>query len=412
MTNAWSSQQTEALARIDKWRRNPNGQQIYYLAGFAGVGKTTLAREISRRVHEEVGVSRTVVVERDYEDEDEEREIKAPTVVFGAFTNKAAAVMRSKGCTGAATIHSLIYKTTFEYYCKRSDPCDDPEDCRSCKYRQKEIFCELKPESVVKYATLVIIDEVSMVGRRMAEDLLSFGTLILVIGDPAQLPPINDVGYFTSRRPDCMLTEIHRQALGSPIIQLATTVRNRERLTRGHYGDSAVVRPNELPIEKCLEHDQIIVGTHRTRVHINRLVRAERGFTSEMPEVGEKLICLKNIREKGLYKGTIWWVAEVGDIDDDNGFIDLVVVEDGGGENRVKVSAPIEGFNIKDNSGDELPGDAFAWGCAITCHKAQGSQWDSVTVIDESWIFRKFRHEWLYTAITRAAKRVTIEVKW
>ena len=100
-----------------------------------------------------------------------------------------------------------------------------------------------------------------MVGREMAEDLLSFGTPVLVIGDPAQLPPIGDAGYFTSRRSDYTLTEIHRQALGSPVIELATTVRKRERLRRGHYGDSAVVYPNDLPIEDCLNYDQLIVGT-------------------------------------------------------------------------------------------------------------------------------------------------------
>jgi ATP-dependent exoDNAse (exonuclease V) alpha subunit len=173
-----------------------------------------------------------------------------------------------------------------------------------------------------------------------------------------------------------------------------------------------VVLPNDLPIEKCLEHDQIIVGFHKTRVHINRLIRDLHGYDDDTPRVGEKLICLKNDRKKGLRNGTIWKVAEVGYYDDD-GFIDLVVEEDGDVDHRVKVSVPFEAFIIKDNSGSTLPGDVFTYAYAITCHKAQGSQWDSVAVIDEtrSRFFYKIRYEWLYTAITRAAKRVTVEVR-
>ena len=48
------------------------------------------------------------------------------------------------------------------------------------------------------------------------------------------------------------------------------------------------------------------------------------------------------------------------------------------------------------------------WGYAITCHKAQGSQWDDVVLFDESWAFRDTRERWLYTAVTRAQKEVTL----
>jgi exodeoxyribonuclease-5 len=45
---------------------------------------------------------------------------------------------------------------------------------------------------------------------------------------------------------------------------------------------------------------------------------------------------------------------------------------------------------------------------AVTCHKAQGSEFDSVVVFDESWLFGEDRSRWLYTAITRAKKRLLI----
>ena len=48
----------------------------------------------------------------------------------------------------------------------------------------------------------------------------------------------------------------------------------------------------------------------------------------------------------------------------------------------------------------------FAYGYALTVHKAQGSEWPSVLLIDE-YSMPEYRKEWLYTGITRAAKRLT-----
>jgi exodeoxyribonuclease V len=54
--------------------------------------------------------------------------------------------------------------------------------------------------------------------------------------------------------------------------------------------------------------------------------------------------------------------------------------------------------------------DAFGFGYVLTVHKAQGSQWDDLVLFDESGAFRDHRHRWLYTGITRAAKRLTLVV--
>ena len=58
-----------------------------------------------------------------------------------------------------------------------------------------------------------------MVGDEMARDLLAFGKPVLVLGDPGQLPPVKGEGAFTRDAPDVMLTEIHRQAGESAILQ-------------------------------------------------------------------------------------------------------------------------------------------------------------------------------------------------
>ncbi|HEY2136868.1 MAG TPA: ATP-binding domain-containing protein, partial [Xanthobacteraceae bacterium] len=52
--------------------------------------------------------------------------------------------------------------------------------------------------------------------------------------------------------------------------------------------------------------------------------------------------------------------------------------------------------------------DEFDFGYVLTVHKAQGSQWDDVVLFDESFAFTDSRDRWLYTGITRAAKRLTV----
>jgi exodeoxyribonuclease-5 len=381
-TLRWSPQQSTALAKIGAWYNARDGGAWFYLAGFAGTGKTTMAKEIARRTGSEVS--------------------------FGAFTGKAASVMRAKGCTDADTIDSLIYRPHLQIDCARTDPCERPAGCEvRCRHRREQfVGRELRPDSAVGTADLVIIDECSMIDKEMAEDLLSFGTPVLVLGDPAQLPPVYGAGYFTADKPDFLLTEVHRQAFGSPIIELATRTREGKRCRRGYYDDSAVVDWGDASVADMLAHDQIICGTHRVRHRLNRQCRRHLGFKGDVPEAGEKLLCLKNNRSLGLRNGTLWTTIKVAG--ERRGFVQLIVADDDG--NKVECHAPVEGFTLRGGTGSDLPGHPFTFGYAITCHKAQGSQWGSVLVIDESQVFRQNCWRWLYTAITRAANRVTIVV--
>jgi exodeoxyribonuclease-5 len=375
--SGWSEQQIESLSIVESWLSDERAEPFFYLAGYAGTGKTTLASEIAER--------------------------RGGDVVFGALTGKAAAVMQSKGCAGAATIDSLIYRACIEFSCARRPACESPPCRERCRYsRERFNGRELNKDSAVADASLVIIDEVSMVGPEMGRDLLSFRTPLLVLGDKAQLPPIGDGGYFTEREPDFQLTEVHRQALGSPVIELATRVRKQQPLRYGDFGDSAVV--DGISIKEMLNFDQIICGTHRTRHSLNKKMRRALGFDGITPERGEKVICLRNHRRKDLRNGTLWTVVETAGCDD--GFIEMVVENEAG--LPVEVVAPEAGFTSYDGAGSDLPGQPFAFGYAITCHKAQGSQWGSVLIIDESAVFREHRWRWLYTAITRAVDRVVV----
>src|SRR5262247_3344799 len=188
--------QDAALTAASDWFRASRGRaSIFRLFGYAGTGKTTLAKHIAEGVDGKV--------------------------LFAAFTGKAACVMRSKGCHGASTIHSLIYKA---------------------RERGEETpTFELWDEAPASKARLIVIDECSMVDAELAHDLMSFGVPLLVLGDPAQLPPIQGGGFFTDAKPDAMLTEVHRQARDNPIVRLSMDIRAGHALAGGQYGDSQVV---------------------------------------------------------------------------------------------------------------------------------------------------------------------------
>lgn len=357
----WSPQQDQALVEVERWRKSKD-RRPFYLGGFAGSGKTTLAKHLAE------GVS--------------------GDVLFGAFTGKAALVLRSKGCTNASTIHSLIYKT------------EEGED--GPRFR-------LDPNSPVATADLVVIDEVSMVGGDLGNDLMSFGRKVLVLGDPAQLPPVDGAGFFTSHDPDFMLTEIHRQAAENPIIRMSMTVREGGRLARGEYGESRVIAREGLGRSVVIGADQVLVGKNLTRRSVNAKVRAIHGRGASGPETGDRLVCLRNDRNKGLLNGGLWDVAEVGER---GRSIKLAVrPDDKPDRDPAKVSVLSEFFAGTEDTLQpfERRGyDEFTYGYALTVHKAQGSQWNNVVLFDEGSAFREHRNRWLYTGLTRAAERVTV----
>src|SRR5260370_31091417 len=191
--------------------------------------------------------------------------------------------MRRKGCGGASPIHSLIYKPM------ESDTEPPP--------------FELWDDAPVANARLIVIDECSMVDAELGRDLMSFGVPVLVLGDPAQLPPIQGGGFFTEAEPDVMLTEVHRQAQNDPIVRLSMEIRAGHRLVPGEYGASQVVRRETLDPQRVLDADQVLVGRNATRRAYNARMRERRGFADALPMLGDKLVCLPTNRRKGFFNG-------------------------------------------------------------------------------------------------------------
>src|SRR3954469_5128297 len=213
----WSAQQEAALGQVAAWLRRGE-PQVFRLFGYAGTGKTTLARQLAADIEGEVA--------------------------FGAFTGKAALVMRARGCRDASTIHSMIYRS------RESD--------------ERGPSFVLNRSSVASKVALIVVDECSMVDEELGRDLLSFGKPVLVLGDPAQLPPVKGAGFFTEADPDAMLTEVHRQAKDDPIIRLSIDVREGGRLEQGIYGESRVIHCREIDAPAILSADQVLVGLNKS----------------------------------------------------------------------------------------------------------------------------------------------------
>lgn len=360
----WSAEQDQALQKVNEWLQD-GANPVFRLFGYAGTGKTTLARHLAEHVDGKV--------------------------LFAAFTGKAALVMRDKGCTGASTIHSLIYR---------------PGDGNS---ETPDFF--MNRDSPVKKAELVIIDECSMVDEELGRDLLSFGTKVLVLGDPAQLPPVKGAGFFTNHEPDHLLTEVHRQARDNPIIALSMDVRNGDPLDYGRYGESRIISREDIETADILAADQVLVGTNKTRRAYNQRLRELKEFDGEHPNVGERLICLRNNKKKGLLNGSLWDVTKVSN--DVKGRLNMRIAPESqmsdAKTTRVRVWRHFfEGREAELTWQQRRNLDEFDYGYVFTVHKAQGSQWDNIILFDESWAFREHARQWLYTGLTRAAETVTI----
>ena len=370
----FSSEQDAALVAVSAWLKQ-GYPQVFRLFGYAGTGKTTLARHLAEGVDGDV--------------------------LFAAFTGKAALVLRSRGAKKASTIHSLIYRP-------RGEELVDDED--TGKSALTPLFT-LNRQSPVANASLIVIDECSMVDEDLGRDLLSFGTPVLVLGDPGQLPPVSGGGFFTDHEPDVLLETIHRQARDNPIIDLAQMAREGYPIPHGSFGTSKVINRRDVDQSEVLAADQVLVGTNKTRRRYNQRLRDLKDFQGPTPAAGDKLVALRNDPAKGLLNGSLWQVVSAPN--SSKAFMNLLIASEDDGMERM--SAKIKVLKAAfENPEEELPWqmkrrfDDVDYGYALTVHKAQGSQWDDVYLFDESWAFREHSQRWLYTAITRAAEKITI----
>lgn len=364
ITTTLSSSQQSAVKSILDWfyDRSDLKQPELVLGGYAGTGKTTVIKAIVDKL-------------RNPDEGDE-----AKSVCVSAFTGKAVSVLHKKGLSSACTLHSLMYTPV----------------------REDGIVVGWERVKDIPY-DVCIVDEASMINTSLYDDLKSFRRKVLYVGDMGQLEPIGDNPYIMAN-PNVTLTEIHRQAAQSPIVQFSVVLRSCKPFKYGKLGDLKIV-PKDSYKNYIYDVEQVICGLNRTRIAFNEEIRANKNMTGVLC-VGDRLICLRNNRNKGVYNGMIATVTAIKESGSVKKFVcDLLT--DGVTElNDIEIAREFLGGRAITGSMDNK-GDLTYWdyGYAITAHKAQGSEWDSVMVYEEvvgSWDYSK----WTYTAATRAAEKL------
>ena len=346
-----SEEQATALAAM-RSHISGKSRRPFVLNGLAGTGKTTVLSAFAK---------------------------EEPGAILCTLTGKAASILRRKTMLPACTIHSAFYQLVGE---------------TEKKGRKQPVF-ERSHTDMELDDHVVLIDECSMISHEIASDILSTGAKIIACGDPGQLQPVAGKRYFDWS--DFTLQTIHRQALESPIIRQAHAVR-----AGGDYredGNDFRVRRREATDQDVIDADAIICHTNRTKDAANAYARQVRRIVSSAPQAGEPVVCLRNVAEFGIFNGGIYNLEREflpGDTE-----IHLNV------DDELVTIPQVKFAGIKNQLADEQVRTHFDFGYAMTCHKAQGSEWRNVLLMDEQ-PRNDTRIEWVYTAITRAADRITI----
>jgi hypothetical protein len=341
-------------------------------------GKTTIVRNITQKL-----------------------EAKGEKVHLCAFAGKAAARLREACEHPASTIHRLL------------------------NYNGS-VF--LNPSLA---GSSVVVDESSMCDSQLCAEIVRRNpNRLCLVGDAAQLPPVGRGQPFhdlLDLRPDLVssLTRCYRAT--EAVFQAATAIRNGgrppmdatsdgERWTMRNTGDEKHTQEQILEWVKegflDFEQDAIICarngngdGDPSTVIGLNaaisELVSPRR--KGHKFNVGDRVVNTKNIYELDFYNGN---QGTIHAIDQDEGIwirTDFPVIDRSktSDESDPKYTSHIL-FSRENRKHLQL---AFA----ITCHRAQGSQYRNVIVL----AFTKDTHclldrSWIYTAVTRTKESCAV----
>jgi exodeoxyribonuclease-5 len=430
---------------------------IAAVIGKAGSGKTLLLAQLYNAL-KDAGLN---IVSGDYEPRSRK---DRRTLAILAPTNKAASVLRNRGVP-ATTIHRILYTPMYDPEYEKiaewlggngarpevegvsdlaldralsffSSNASIPGALAAAGLRGSDFITGWKRRE--EPLDVGFVDESSMLDAQQLEDLKEIFPTLILFGDPAQLAPVNQSGAMVfdalpeERR--LVLSRVHRQTQDNPILDLAHTLGDPslqfsefEQMVR-----DASMRDDRVVIGQRVEADlmarsPVLVWRNVTRI---KLIQAFRGaYQAPMEELlpGEPLICdgielpLKHrkkrldLEARGLIKGA--QVVYLGP-GRKPGFSRLHVI---GAEQPQLSAASIVKIEMPDEEEPFIPfaarmGATFLHGAAVTIHKAQGSQWDTVQVFapDIFVAARMNRTEagtqlWkrlAYVAITRAENRL------
>lgn len=369
------------------------------ISGFAGAGKSTLVTFIIAALN-----------------------LDPKYIAYCAFTGKAANVLKQKGCPNPVTAHKLLYHSK---PLPNGNYVHEPKDVLDDEYK------------------LIVVDEVSMLPKDMWDLLLTHRVHILALGDPGQLPPIDpNQNNHVLDHPHIFLDEIMRQAQESEIIRLSMHVREGRPLSSFEAAGAQVkiVSRDEVSPGMLKWPDQILCAMNKTRNDINQAMRQFDGRGQE-PEIGDRIIGLTNHWEffsgngDPLTNGSIGTISRIEpktivlpfylypecclnilDVD--------MITDDGEVYNQIPIDYLALTTGKKALTGEQeyrmrkakkilvSPPFDFSYAYAITCWKAQGSEWEKVLLYEENFPFDKEEHQkYLYTGITRSSDKLIVVKK-
>lgn len=401
------------------YERLAQGERFTGLRGYAGTGKTYVVS--------------TLVEKLDNED---------CAVYVCAPTHKAVQVLRNHLQVGVPTqtLHSFLGLRL------KPDGKGDYELVPDDKERDME-------------ASIVVVDEASMVGRDEWQYIKATPDRVqwLFVGDPAQLPPVNEEDSPALQVPGATLEKVHRQATDNPVLELATKVRNQSwHGFRSKYedGQGVAITHNDDQFFGSLvrtfasdtfrenpEHARILAYRNKTVRAYNRRVRAER-YGSEAPrfEVGEWIVAretwyhdqrpliknseevrVESITEKRIEGDDLssWkvWMLKVRGVYD--GMRREIAVLHDEEEERYQDALRRRREDAKDDAKkwdryyslrEQFAKVDYAY--ASTVHKAQGSTFDTVFIdYRDLQVCRGAEQQaLLYVAVTRPSRRLAMLV--
>lgn len=439
--------QLNVIELIVQFLLSKDAKEILLIKGYAGVGKTSLIASVIQTMEQ----------------------LKQPAVLL-APTGRAAKVFSSYADYPAFTIHKEIYR----------------------QKTQTDFQVDFSLDRNLKKQTTFFVDEASMISNQgysdalfgtgyLLDDLISYvyssDCRIVLLGDPAQLPPVGEEESPALRK-DCLtvygltvseysLTEVVRQVKDSGVLANATTIRqyiqaenylSLPKFNIKPFADIKAISGSQL-IESLSSDYQnygvdetIVISRSNKRANVyNQGIRNTILYREEELSVGDRIMVVKN---------SYFWTEKIKEIDFiANGEILKV--------NRIRRIYELYGFRfadvllsfpdydnleleakiILDTLHSEAPALSYAdserlykavaedyvdiprkkdrfdkiksdehfnalqvkFSYAVTCHKAQGGQWENV-YIDQGYMTQEYVNsdyfKWLYTAITRATKQV------
>ena len=430
---------------------------VMAVMGKAGSGKTLLLAHLYNALAE-AGVE---VISGDYESR---RRRDKRTLAILAPTNKAASVLRMRGVP-ATTIHRILYTPVYDPEYERiaewlAGEIERPEVeglTDEALTRAQEFYQNNKsiPGALAAAGLrgsdfitgwkrrenpldIGFVDEASMLDDRQFDDLKEIFPTLVVFGDPAQLAPVNQSGnmvFDTLPEPRKLTLErVHRQTQDNPILDLAHTLADpqlefhdfEQMIQDVAQRDDRVQWGQRVEVD-LMARSPVLVWRNVTRIRLIQAFRTVYDTPDDSLLSGEPLICdgielpMKHrkkridLEARGLIKGAQVIYLGPGR---KPGFSRLHVV---GAEDPQLSAASIVKIEKPDEEEPFIPfaarmGATFLHGAAVTIHKAQGSQWDTVQVFapDIYTAARMGRTEagtplWkrlAYVAITRAQERL------